>query len=220
VISTTCGRNAISIRYASHRHASRHVTVKTQCLRHDAKKEAQLKRMRLWKPPHTGLSHDADVRFCLFRLMSWCLSWRSWCAAALKEHYISGPSMSLINKVYRNTQLRTTQKGKCNNFLQSSGMEIPFWCDVCMRDRVYRQTHISFGQTCAASQLASNINNKYFILPVSLPHAEFLTIFSTTRRIVPSTRQITMSALCEMSLYIALKAWKPERDVHRYATAP
>jgi hypothetical protein len=41
--------------------------------------------MRLWKPPHTGLSHDADVSFSLFCLMSWCLSWRSWCAAALKE---------------------------------------------------------------------------------------------------------------------------------------
>jgi hypothetical protein len=41
--------------------------------------------MRLWKSPHTGLSHDADVSFCL---MSWCLSWRSWCAAALK-HVVS-----------------------------------------------------------------------------------------------------------------------------------
>jgi hypothetical protein len=40
--------------------------------------------MRLWKPSHTGLSHDADVSFCL---MSWCLSWRSWCAAAL-THWI------------------------------------------------------------------------------------------------------------------------------------
>jgi hypothetical protein len=39
--------------------------------------------MRLWKPPHTGLSHETDVSFCLFCLMSWCLSWRSWCAAAL-----------------------------------------------------------------------------------------------------------------------------------------
>jgi hypothetical protein len=41
--------------------------------------------MRLWKPPHTGLSHDADVSFCFFCLMSWCLSWRSWCAAALRQ---------------------------------------------------------------------------------------------------------------------------------------
>jgi hypothetical protein len=48
------------------------------------KKGAQLKRMRLWKPPHAGLSHDADVSFCLFCLTSWCLSWRSWYAAALK----------------------------------------------------------------------------------------------------------------------------------------
>jgi hypothetical protein len=31
------------------------VTVKTRCLRHDGKKGARLKRMRLWKPPHTGL---------------------------------------------------------------------------------------------------------------------------------------------------------------------
>jgi hypothetical protein len=29
------------------------------------KKGAQLKRMRVWKPPHTGLSHDADVSFML-----------------------------------------------------------------------------------------------------------------------------------------------------------
>jgi hypothetical protein len=64
-------------------HASRHVTVKTRCLRHDAKKGAQLKRMRLWKPPHTGLSHDSDISICFFCLMSWCLSWRSLCAAAL-----------------------------------------------------------------------------------------------------------------------------------------
>jgi hypothetical protein len=74
-----------TLRWAAHRHASRHVTVKTRCLRHDAKKGAQLKRMRLWKLPHTSLSHDAVVRFCLFFLMSWCLSWRSWCAAALKQ---------------------------------------------------------------------------------------------------------------------------------------
>jgi hypothetical protein len=47
------------------------------------KERRQLKRMRLWKPPHTGLSHDADVSFCLFSLMSSCLSWRSWCAAVL-----------------------------------------------------------------------------------------------------------------------------------------
>jgi hypothetical protein len=47
------------------------------------KKGAQLKQMRLWKPPHISLSHDADVSFCLFCLMSWCLSWRSWCAVAL-----------------------------------------------------------------------------------------------------------------------------------------
>jgi hypothetical protein len=39
--------------------------------------------MRLWKPPHTDLNHNSDVSFCLFCLMSWCLSWRSWCAAAL-----------------------------------------------------------------------------------------------------------------------------------------
>jgi hypothetical protein len=44
------------------------------------RKGAQLKRRRLWKPSHTGLIHDADVSFCL---VSWCLSWRSWCAAAL-----------------------------------------------------------------------------------------------------------------------------------------
>jgi hypothetical protein len=62
-----------------------YLTVKTWCLRHEAKKGAQLKRMRLWKPPHTGLSHDADVSFCFFCLMSWCLSWSSWCAAALKQ---------------------------------------------------------------------------------------------------------------------------------------
>jgi hypothetical protein len=42
--------------------------------------------MRLWKPPHTSLSHDADVSFWGFCLMSWCLSWRSWCAVALKIH--------------------------------------------------------------------------------------------------------------------------------------
>jgi hypothetical protein len=42
---------------AAHRHASKQVTVKTRCLRHDAKKGAQLKRMELWKPPHTSLSH-------------------------------------------------------------------------------------------------------------------------------------------------------------------
>jgi hypothetical protein len=50
--------------------------VKTRCLRHDAKKGAQLKRMRLWKPPHTDLSHDAaetcsktrHVPFCASRL--------------------------------------------------------------------------------------------------------------------------------------------------------
>jgi hypothetical protein len=40
--------------------------------------------MRSWKPPHTSLSHDADVSFCLLGLMFWCLSWRSWCAAVLK----------------------------------------------------------------------------------------------------------------------------------------
>jgi hypothetical protein len=49
------------------------------------KERTQFKRMRLWKPPHTGLSHDADVSFCIFCLMSWCLSWRSWCAAALLD---------------------------------------------------------------------------------------------------------------------------------------
>jgi hypothetical protein len=59
--------------------------VKTWCLRHEAKKGAQLKRMGLWRPLHTGLSHDADVSFCLFCFMSWCLSWRSWCAAALRR---------------------------------------------------------------------------------------------------------------------------------------
>jgi Mn2+/Fe2+ NRAMP family transporter len=53
------------------------------------RKGAQLKRMRLWKPPHTSLSHEADVSFCLFCLMSWCLSWRSWCAAALRAHVCS-----------------------------------------------------------------------------------------------------------------------------------
>jgi hypothetical protein len=58
-------------------------------MRHDAKKGAQLKRMRLWKPPHTGMSHDADVSFCLFCLMSWFLSWRSWCAAALRHELSS-----------------------------------------------------------------------------------------------------------------------------------
>jgi hypothetical protein len=63
------------------RHPSRYVTVKTRCLRHGAKKGAQLKRMRLWKSPHTGLTHDADISFCP---NSWCLSWCSWCAAALK----------------------------------------------------------------------------------------------------------------------------------------
>jgi hypothetical protein len=35
--------------------------------------------MKLWKPSHTGLSHDSDVSSCLFCLMFWCLSWRSWC---------------------------------------------------------------------------------------------------------------------------------------------
>jgi hypothetical protein len=39
--------------------------------------------MRLRKPPHTGLIHDADVSYCLFCPMSWCLSWRSWCTAAI-----------------------------------------------------------------------------------------------------------------------------------------
>jgi hypothetical protein len=76
-------RTTFPLREAAHRHASRHVTVKTRCLRHETKKWAQLKRMRLWKPLHIGLSHDADVSFGLFCLMSWCLSWRSWCAAAL-----------------------------------------------------------------------------------------------------------------------------------------
>jgi hypothetical protein len=32
----------------------------------------------------SGLNHDADVSFCLFCLMSWCLFWHSWCAAALR----------------------------------------------------------------------------------------------------------------------------------------
>jgi hypothetical protein len=40
------------------------------------KERAQLKRMRVWKPPHTGLNHNAGVSYCLFYLMSWCLSWR------------------------------------------------------------------------------------------------------------------------------------------------
>jgi hypothetical protein len=33
--------------------------IKTRCLWHDAKKEAQLKGMRLWKPLQTSQSHDA-----------------------------------------------------------------------------------------------------------------------------------------------------------------
>jgi hypothetical protein len=50
--------------------------------------------MRSWKPPHTGLSHDADVSFCFFCLMSWCLSWRSWCAAALKLPWLNTKELS------------------------------------------------------------------------------------------------------------------------------
>jgi hypothetical protein len=72
--------------------------VKTRCMQHYAKKGTQLKRKRLWKPPHTGLSHDADVSFSLFCLMSWCLSWRSWCAAALtKTFYINLYEWNICN---------------------------------------------------------------------------------------------------------------------------
>jgi hypothetical protein len=62
------------IRVAAHRYASRHLTVKTRCLRHNEKKGAQLKRMRSWKPPHTGLSHYVSIMsqtLCLDCYMSW-----------------------------------------------------------------------------------------------------------------------------------------------------
>jgi hypothetical protein len=58
--------------------------VKTWCLRHEAEKGEQLKRMRLWNLPQTGLSHDADEprmkQDCVFCPVSWC----SWYAAALR----------------------------------------------------------------------------------------------------------------------------------------
>jgi hypothetical protein len=38
--------------------------------------------------------HDGDVSFCLFCLMSWCLSWRSWCAAALR-YELPSPAQTL-----------------------------------------------------------------------------------------------------------------------------
>jgi hypothetical protein len=51
------------------------------------KERSTIETNEIIKPPHTGLSHDADVSFCLFCIMSWCLSWRSWCAAAPKEAF-------------------------------------------------------------------------------------------------------------------------------------
>jgi hypothetical protein len=55
-----------------------------------SKERSTAETIEIMKPPHTGLNHDADISFMLtnhewsnFYLMSWCLSWRSRCAAAL-----------------------------------------------------------------------------------------------------------------------------------------
>jgi hypothetical protein len=78
--------------------------VKTRRLRHDAKKGAQLKRMRLWKPPHTGLSHDADVSFML-QTRAARLGMFLFCASRFRHRYSrNGTSVRYRHDVMSSTR--------------------------------------------------------------------------------------------------------------------